>query len=293
MNFDHNTHIPGAGLAQEKYIKLIKDNGFDHIRMPIWFSFADGRSPEDRSYENIKKVAKMITDQGLYVFIDVHPLVGINKDPHGLKNVLYKLWEMLAETFKDTDEKVIFEIINEPNGNFDAEALNEIQNECIRIIRNSGGNNATRWIAAACAEFNTVEHVHQLVLPEDDENIFVTFHYYSPMSFSHQAAPWMKNCKWPKGATWGTKEEYECMENGIHLMAEWGRENNRHIHIGEFGIITQAEDEYRAAWTRNMVKLCEKYDIAWCYWDFCYSYAVYDLEKDEWNEKLRDALLNP
>ena len=287
MNFDHQVSTPGKGLAQEKYIKLIKDNGFDHIRLPFWF---EDCNPSEDYLNRIAESAKMVTDQGLYAFVDVHPLVGMNKDPQNMKHDLYKLWESLSTHLKDADEKVIFEIFNEPNGAFDAELLNEVQNECIRIIRKT---NPTRLIAAACAEFNTVEHVHHLQLPEDDENIFVTLHCYAPMEFSHQAAPWYKVCKWPKGATWGTEEDYKAMEHRVKLMADWGKANNRHIHLGEFGIIALVPDDQRAEWTGNIIRLCEENGIAWCYWDFVKSFAVYDEEKDEWNKTLLDVMIRP
>ena len=290
MNFDHSVDVPGEGLAKEKYIKIVKDKGFDHIRLPYVFDVnSEKYRPCREYYERIRQVAKMVTDNGLCAIIDVHPLVGMQKDPNGMKGHLYKLWEDMAEYLKDEDEKVIFEIYNEPDNPFDWKILNEVQNECIRLIRKT---NPTRLIAAATAHCNTFENLCHLELPEDDENIFVTVHDYTPMSFSHQAAPWMENCEWPKGTPWGTEEEYKLLENRIKMAADWGIKNHRRLHLGEFGIITQAEDKYRAAWTHHMVKLCNQNNIAWCYWDFAYSFAVYDLKEDKWNETVLDALIN-
>lgn len=291
MNFDHHVDRPGESLAQEKYIKLIKEKGFDHIRLPFGFNIeSDTNKPCIEYYERIRQTAQMVVDQGLYAIVDVHPLSGMQANPHGMKEHLYRLWDEMATYLKDMDEKVIFEIYNEPDDPFNWEILNEVQNECIRIIRKT---NPTRLIAAASAHCNTFENLCHLVLPEDDENIFVTVHDYTPMAFSHQAAWWMKNCPWPAGTPWGTPEEYQLLEDRVKMATDWGKEHNRQLHLGEFGIITSAEDKYRAAWTRHMVQLCEKYGMAWCYWDFSFSYAVYDLKEDKWNETILDALINP
>ena len=291
MNFDHHCDVPGKHLAQEKYIKIIKEKGFDHIRLPLIFDIeSETNKPCEEYFERIKTVAQMVVDNDMYAIVDVHPLANMQADPHGMKGHLYKLWEDMAEYLKDMDEKVIFEIYNEPDDPFNWEILNEVQNECIRRIRKS---NPTRLIAAASAHCNTFENLCHLVLPEDDENIFVTVHDYTPMPFTHQAAWWMKDCPWPAGTPWGTEEEYQLLEDRVKMAADWGKEHNRRLHLGEFGVIASAEDKYRAKWTRHMRELCEKYGMAWCYWDFSFSYTVYDLEKDEWNEEILDALINP
>lgn len=290
MNFDHHVDVPGEGLAQDKYIKMIADLGFNHIRLPYVFNFdVEQFKPGPEYFERIKQVVQMVVNHGLYAMIDVHPLVGMSKDPIAMKPKLLKLWADMSEYLKDMDEKVIFEIFNEPSGLFNYEILNEIQNEVIGIIRKT---NPTRLIAAACAHFNTIENLCYLKLPEDDENIFVTIHDYTPMALTHQGAPWDAD-PYPLGTKWGTPEEYKLLEDRYNLAAKWGKEHNRYLHLGEFGVIKLADNESRCKWTRHMIRLCEERGIAWSYWDFCFSFAVYDLKEDKWNEELLDVLTNP
>ena len=291
MNFDHRVDHPGQLLAQDKYIKIVADAGFDHIRLPFRFNIdMEEYKPGPEYFERIKKTAQMVADHGLYAIIDVHPLDDMKKHPQEMRPHLVKLWEDMAEYLKDMDEHVIFEIFNEPVDPFNPELLNEVQNEVIKVIRKT---NPTRLIAAAVAHYNTIENLKYLVLPEDDENIFVTIHDYTPMALTHQGAPWMKDCKWPVGHPWGTEEERQLMTDRIETAARWGREHNRHLQLGEFGVIKQAEMQYRVAWTRHLIRECEKNGIAWCYWDFCYSFEAYNLEEDKWCEELLDVFTNP
>jgi len=290
MNLDHHVAEPGKYLAQEKYFKAIREAGFDHVRLPFEFSLnTAGIYPCDEYYARIKATAQMALDAGLCAMVDVHPFHKMQDDPHAIKPHFYKMWGELADALKDMDDRVIFEIYNEPDGAFNFEVLNEVQNEAISIIRKT---NPKRQIAAACAHCNTFENLCHLVLPEDDENIFVTIHEYTPMSFTHQGADWMKG-DWPTGIHWGTQADKDLLKERFNMAAAWGKEHNRRLHLGEFGAIKKGNHEDRVAWTHHLIKLSEERNIAWCYWELGFVYAAYDLEKDEWDKEFLNIFQNP
>lgn len=290
INLSTEIGVAGKGFAQPRYMELIKKSGFDHVRLPVRFEGEEETTKNIRDVaEDIKKVAKMATDAGLYAIVDVHKVNGINLEPHKHKQRLYDIWTIFADVLKDCNEKVIFEIINEPNsqGNntFTAEILNDIQNECIRIIRKT---NPTRWIAAAVGEMNTVDTVAKLEIPKDDKYIFPTFHCYTPMSFTHQGT----SDAYPVGTIWGTKEsEYNALKRYIKMMADWGLENNRYIHIGEMGNPIIAGINYRVAWFSYYAKLCDDYDVAWCVWDMNGEFGIFNKETDQFNGVVLNALM--
>lgn len=290
MNLDHHVAEPGKYLAQEKYFKAIKAAGFDHVRLPFEFSLNEaGLYPCDEYYQRIKATVQMALNEGLSAMVDVHPFKKMHCEPHAMKPHFYRMWNELADALKDMDERVIFEIFNEPDGNFNFEVLNEVQNEAISIIRKT---NPTRLIAAASAHCNTFENLCHLVLPEDDENIFVTVHEYTPMKFTHQGADWMQG-DWPTGIRWGTQADKDLLKERFNMAAEWGKEHNRHLHLGEFGAIKTGNLEDRIAWTRHVIRLCEERNMAWCYWELGYVYAAYNLETDEWDKGFLEIFQNP
>ncbi|MGI6280305.1 MAG: glycoside hydrolase family 5 protein [Acutalibacteraceae bacterium] len=280
-----NYHLKDE-LVNEKYVKIIRDAGFDHVRLPIKGDmFEEGGKPY---WEHVREFCNIILNVGLIPIIDMHGYPQMKTEPLKVKDNYMHLWQQLAEFFADIDERVVLELFNEPSGAYNAQLLNEIQNQLIKLIRES---NPTRWIAAATTHFNIIENLYALELPEDDSNIFVTIHDYTPMKFTHQGAHF--NNKYPEtGIKWGTDVQRRYMIARYDLAAAWAEEHNRHLHLGEFGVITTADMEQRAIWTKFVVDLCEERGIGWAYWDFWHDFAAYDRANDKWHPEILKALIH-
>lgn len=280
----------GKELAQEKYLLLAKEAGFDHIRYPYYMSWTNMDS-ESRigSFQVIRDMAEMTSRCGLATIVDIHGFEELNAHPRELQQSFVEMWDALAETLQDLDERVIFEIFNEPSCELDDPVLlNELQAQVISVIRRT---NPTRTILAATAHMNVIENLQYLQLPEDDRNIVVTIHDYTPMEFTHQGADWCVP-EYPTGVHWGkTQKERDLLRERMDMAAEWAKKNNRKLLMGEFGVFDQVDMEERAAWTEYMVTLMEERDIAWCYWAFAHTFSTYDIVKDCWNEPLLNALM--
>ena len=288
MNIDLKPWTPEAEENGKRYCKIIKEAGFDHVRLPFTVDRDDPQcAPTKEFYEVIRRVTQSAVDCGLYAIVDIHPFIGMQADPINTKADFIKFWGELADYLKDMDDTVIFEIYNEPDNDFNYTILNEVQNEAISVIRKT---NPTRWIAAACAHCNTIENLMHLELPEDDKNIFVTIHEYTPMKFTHQGADWMQG-DWPIGVKWGTEKEKALLEYRFDMAKRWADYYGRYIHLGEFGAMRHADPECRREWTEYLVKLCEERGFGWAYWEFCYSFQAYDLEKGEWIAAILGALI--
>lgn len=288
MNIDLKPWTPDKEEMVKKCFSVIREAGFDHVRLPFTVNHDDPMcAPEPEFYEIIRRVTQSAVDYGFYVLMDIHPFAGMNSDPLGNRKAFIKFWGELADYLKDMDEKVIFEVMNEPDNDYNYTLLNEIQNEAIAEIRKT---NPTRWIAAATAHCNTIENLMHLELPEDDRNIFVTIHEYTPMKFTHQGADWMTG-DWPAGITWGTEKEKDLLRYRFDMAKRWSDYYGRYIHLGEFGVMGAADLNERARWTDFITELCEKNGFGWAYWEFCINFKVYDYEKGEWIKPVLNALI--
>jgi hypothetical protein len=82
---------------------------------------------------------------------------------------------------------VAFEFINEPKDAATTTVLNPIYAEAIRQIRVS---NPSRTLFVGPGQWNSINELSNLRLPDDDENLIVTVHCYDPFLFTHQGACW-------------------------------------------------------------------------------------------------------
>jgi len=104
---------------------------------------------------------------------------------------------------------------------------NDLLNKAITVIRKS---NPCRTIVIEPAEYANFEFLGKLDLPEDDRNIIVSFHYYSPHEFTHQGAEWMPEAKAWLGTRWvGTKEQKRAIIDAFVKSPNGAGKNNRPI----------------------------------------------------------------
>ena len=121
------------------------------------------------------------------VIINTHHYKPLYKDPNGHRERFVAIWRQIAEHYKDYPEMLIFELLNEPEGNLKAAEWNSILKDALAVIRKS---NPHRAVIIGPANWNDIKQLNSLELPEDDRNIIVTAHYYLPFKFTHQGARW-------------------------------------------------------------------------------------------------------
>lgn len=268
-------------LCTEKYFKIIKEAGLDHVRLPIRGKHLEELG--DEYLDHIEDVCNTALKCGLIPIMDLHWYKDMCKDPYGHKEGFLKLWDKLASYWVNMDKRVLFEICNEPCNNYTFKILNEIQNEAIEIIRKYQPD---RILLAACAHYNTIEHLHFLELPEDDENIIVTIHDYTPMALTHQG---MGNR--PKtDYDWDTPDMRAYLAARFEVAAVWARMHNRRLHLGEFGVPYWVAMEKRVSWLKYMISLCEKHGIAYSLWEMTRGFRAWKKDEEEWYPEIIDTL---
>lgn len=119
----------------------------------------------------------------------------------------------------------------------------------------------------------------------------VTVHYYHPMDFTHQGAPWSSH-KDSIGAEWrGTSGEQQRIIDDQGGVQSWAEQANRPIFLGEFGAYDKADMASRARYTDFMARQAEKLNWSWAYWQFDSDFVVNDIENDRWVTPIINALI--
>ncbi len=276
---------------QARHFELIKEAGFSSVRIvlqPFRLMNAAHELPASW-FETLDWAVDAALANGLAVIVDMHEFGAMAEDPIGRKEMLLSFWRQVAPHLADAPGSVVFELLNEPFGKLTPELWNEYLREVLGIVRAS---NPTRVVVVGPGLWNSIGALEKLVLPEDDPNLIVTVHYYEPMPFTHQGAPWAKEHKDTSGVSWlGTAAERQRTEADFGKAQAWAAAHGRPILLGEFGAYEKGDMESRARYTAHVARTAEKLGWSWAYWQFDSDFVVYDIDRDRWVEPIRRALL--
>ena len=156
-NPDEQITLLGNPLPTKKLISNIKKSGFKTIRFPVtWINFIDEYGNVNQEWMlRVKEVVNWIINKNIYCIVNIQ-----NDGEEG--NWLYdglnarekyiNLWSQIAEEFKDINEYLIFESMNNPLyhsryfNNTEYDLLFNLSQAFVDTIRNSGGFNKERLL---------------------------------------------------------------------------------------------------------------------------------------------------
>ncbi|WP_448376354.1 glycoside hydrolase family 5 protein [Fervidobacterium sp.] len=274
---------------QDEYFKIIKDRGFDSLRIPIRWSahLTEDKKIDDKFLERVKYVVDKALELGLTVIINCHHFEELYQEPDVYGNVLVDIWKQVASFFKEYPDNLFFEIYNEPAQNLTADKWNELYPKALRVIRESNPNRIVIIDVPNWANYSAIRSL-KLV---NDARIIVSFHYYEPFSFTHQGAEWV-NPILPVGVKWNGEEwEVNQIRNHFKYVSDWAKEKNAPIYLGEFGAYSKADMDSRVKWTETVRKMAEEFKFSYAYWEFCAGFGIYDRWAESWIEPLTTAVV--
>ncbi|MDC0744157.1 glycoside hydrolase family 5 protein [Polyangium mundeleinium] len=329
INLGNALDAPNEGAwgvtLDERHFEMAAAAGLDHVRLPVRFNaHAQASAPftVDAAFlERVDWALDRAAARGLSVILDFHHYEELMKEPAAHTPRFLGIWTQLAERYARRPPSVVFELLNEPNGNLNADIVNEISNKAIAIIR---AKNPTRRIIVDGYFWASADWLDELTLPKDDPNLIPTFHMYQPILFTHQGAPWMapeygttgivfpgppaapltpalaaQRVGWvndwfsryntqplsqnPNGPA-GVRAEFEKVDRYIQA-------SGRRVYMGEFGCIDNADQQSRATYVRLIRREAELRGIAWAYWDDGGTMKAMDVKTGSWVTYLQDALL--
>jgi endoglucanase len=275
------------------YFRLIREAGFNSVRIPIrWSAHANTEFSyeiESGFFHRVDWAIQQALSRDLVAVINVHHYEEMNRDPVQSLPRLVELWKQIALRYQNFPKRLIFELLNEPNEQLDDERWQQAFPPVLKAIRDS---NPDRMVVIGPSPLNGIERLDKLHLPPQDRRIIGTFHYYSPLQFTHQGASWVKGSEPWRGTRWtGTSQEREELRNDFERAAAWSQQNRRPLNLGEFGAYREANMEDRALWTRAVAREAEKWGFSWSYWEFCSEMGAYDAAARQWRQPLLNALL--
>lgn len=298
INMGNALEAPNEGdwgfVLRQEYFVSAKNAGFSNVRIPIrWSNHASTISPytiESAFLNRVKEVVGWGLSAGLRVIINIHHYEEMFENPESELNRFLALWQQIGTEFKDYPPELYFEILNEPHNNMTAEIWNDYLAQAIPVIRET---NPGRTLLVGTAEYGGLGALHKLVIPDSEQNVIVTFHYYNPFDFTHQGASWVDNSSEWLGTEWlGTNSEKVAIRNDFQIASNYGSEHHRPIHLGEYGVIESADYQSRVRWYQFATEEAARYGFSMSVWAFTSGFACYDINNSAWYQEIVDALLS-
>jgi endoglucanase len=273
----------GNPLTTGATIDAVKNAGFNAVRIPVsWAKCADANYNIRADWmSRVIQIVDFAAANGMYIILNTHHDEDIfkfmNKDMEESKRAVKRIWEQVAEAFKDYNEKLIFEDLNEPrtkgssnewNGGTLEERnnLNILHQLFVDTVRASGGNNEKRILMVSTyAASSTAAAMNGLSIPNDPANtknkIIVSIHAYEPYNFALNENSAVNT--WSSGNQADTSPIHERIDRAYNLFVSKGFP----VIMGEFGAMNKNNEEARAQWAQYYVNYAMGKGVKCFWWD--------------------------
>ncbi len=269
---------------------LIRRAGFRNVRINV-FGFrhiGPGGRLDETFLEALDTVIGAATAAGLVPVIDEHDSEICQADADACEIKLKRFWSQVSARYAGRLPKLVFELLNEPGGALTQARWDRLAADALSIVRTS---NPDRTVVVALLNGRDGPVLAPLPLPDHDRNIVVTIHYYRPLDFTYQGAPWSPELNELHGIAWGSGEDRAKLASDFETYAAWERTHGRPILLGEFGAFERAPLPSRVAWDGAVAQAARSRGWAWDYWQFDHDFALFDAVAQRWNRPILEALM--
>lgn len=269
----------------EAMIEAIQAAGFSSIRIPIsWHDHVSGPDYEisEKWLTRVQEVVDWAYNRGMYVIINIHhdedQFLPASSHYEESAHYVECIWRQLAARFRDYDEHLIMESMNEPrlvNSPYEwvfnptipacvdaADCLNKLNQLFVDTVRATGGNNANRYLMVPAYDAAPANAVRDsFVLPKDaaDNKIIVSVHAYTPYDFALNLNG---------GGTFGTQAQKIDIVSFMNSLYNQYIMNGIPVVIGEYGAMVKGNNlQDRVDWAAFYVATASARNMPCLYWD--------------------------
>ena len=271
----------GNPKATQATFDAVKAKGFNTVRLPTtWFQHMDENNKIDADWmARVREVVDYCYKNDMYVILNIHHEEWINRpdfdtayDEMSVK--LKAIWKQIAEEFKDYDQHLIFEGMNEPRAagtdyewwlapSAPKEKLFEVINklnkdfvDTVRSVESPYKNTRLLSCPPYCASGTEINMMSALELP-NDPYIAVSLHAYSPYDF----------CMGDGDHSTFSETYATDLEGILKTIRKQFIDNNIPVILGEFSASNYNNTEARCEWATAFISLAKSYGFPCVLWD--------------------------
>ncbi|MBQ2953403.1 MAG: cellulase family glycosylhydrolase [Clostridia bacterium] len=285
----HTAFTPDEVLWQPVYttpalITAVHDAGFSTVRIPVtWGTMIDdenGYAINEEWLSRVQDVVDYAVRHDMYVIINIHHdgaeqtgwlrVAAEGEKWEAVKEKFAAVWQQIALRFRDYDEHIIFECMNEVTGDDNSTAgikrdfrhIEELNQIFVDTVRATGGNNARRWLMVVPRYTNIVNVLNAsygFTMPTDTcepARLMLSVHDYD----------WVFGLQDNMNATiWNQDKALTLMQNFLGLKEKF-TDQGIPVVLGEYGAAHKNNDGARAYYyeaVTRMSVMCGVVPICW------------------------------
>ena len=299
-------------------IKKLKESGFDAVRIPVTWYKMSGETPDytinEKWMAHVRNIVNMAVAEDMYIILNTHHdeyIMRFDEDAAVGERAVTALWTQIAETFKDYNEKLIFEGLNEPrarrnawdtNGQWDWSGdedkyitLNRWNQAFVNAVRATGGNNEKRHLMLATYAAQSYDGpINGFALPEDPisgngtDRFIWSIHVYSPHHWAHDG-----------------RESYAgaiAVQEDLERVANKASELGIPVILGEWGSISRLDIDERVQHAHDYIRIATEMRnradnpvvMACFWWDNAGEFGIFNRagENKENGNRIITAIIN-
>lgn len=296
-----DTFITGSDIEQ------IAGWGMDHVRLPVDYPVIEADTQPGvmraEGFTYIDNCLEWCQARQIGTILDLHSAPGFRfqntlqpetqalntlfRDP-AMQQRYISLWEGIARRYRGVGDTLAFELLNEvvlPN----SDPWNDLAQRTITAVR---AIDPQRVIFMGGNHYNAAAELHNLVLIEDPL-VRYTFHFYEPLLFTHQKAPWTEvvrvydqTLEYPgtflhlrdfliqhpefgeQSDLVGKSLDQNLLRAYLQPALDFQQQTGRPLYCGEFGVIERAPRKSAVRWMRDFIALLRENAIGRAVWSY-------------------------
>ncbi|MDE6567453.1 MAG: cellulase family glycosylhydrolase, partial [Lachnospiraceae bacterium] len=272
----------GNPVVKRELIDAVKEQGFKSVRIPVSYLTMIGSEKEGYKIDlnwldRVEEIVDYVIENDMYAIINIHGdgystvkggwlLPGLGDNQQEIIKAKYKAcWEQIANRFKDHNEKLIFESMNEVGADAKEDSKKEVTayykninayNQIfVDTVRQSGGNNDKRWLLIPGINTNAsltnekagfvlpTDQYRSDTIPKNEQRIMVSVHYYAPWTFCGQED--YMTTQWGMESTDDSRAATEGLELDMEqIFADLNNDFVKRgypVVIGEYGCVDKSQ----------------------------------------------------
>ena len=274
-------------------IKTVKAAGFNTIRIPVtWYQHLKYNEStgvyeiNQKWMAYVKKVVDWAYNENMFIILNVHHEEWVNAPEFNQQAYaeasakLRDIWTQVSEQFKDYDQHLIFEGMNEPRetgkgsavewGSGDDNSrtyINNLNEIFVNTVRGQGSApNSERllMLPGYCAS-SDINAINAIKIPQNSGNVALSVHAYTPYFFAMDTGEYA-NHNFPGSDGYGNNYEAQLQSLFSSFKAASDSKGVPMI-IGEFSASDFDNTQSRVNWAKYYLTLAKQAGITCVLWD--------------------------